>query len=308
MKIDRLIGITMYLLNRNIVSAKELAERFEVSKRTVVRDIETLCMAGIPISSSTGAAGGYELLDTFKLNKQITTVEDYLFIITALKGMCSAYDNRKINNTLEKMLALGKYNDEQQKVFIDFGVVREGDNIPEYVREIEDAMNENVAVSFDYTDSAGGRSRRTVEPLALNYRWYAWYLLAYCTFKNDYRFFKLNRISDLTVTDEPIVHKHENIPVLLDKQWGMDTRKVYRIKMFCKAEVRIPVMEYLKGKILEECPNGDFVMEMHSVENERMWFSLLLGFGDKVEVLEPQEVIDMVREKSAEIQKLYEEK
>ena len=76
MKMDRLIGITMYLLNRNVVSAKELAERFEVSARTIVRDIESLSIAGIPISSSTGAAGGYEILDTFKLNKQITTMEE----------------------------------------------------------------------------------------------------------------------------------------------------------------------------------------------------------------------------------------
>ena len=62
MKIDRLIGITMYLLNRNIVSARELADKFEVSVRTIVRDVEALSMAGIPISSLTGASGGYEIL------------------------------------------------------------------------------------------------------------------------------------------------------------------------------------------------------------------------------------------------------
>jgi len=109
----------MYLLNRNVVSAKELAERFEVSVRTIVRDVDALSIAGIPISSSTGASDGYEILDTFKLNKQITTMEDYLFIITALKGMCSAYDNKKINTTLEKLLTAGHYKDEEQRVFID---------------------------------------------------------------------------------------------------------------------------------------------------------------------------------------------
>jgi len=196
----------MYLVNRNVVTAKELAERFEVSVRTIVRDIEALSIADIPISSSTGAAGGYEILDTFKLNKQITTVDDYLFIITALKGMCSAYDNQKINATLEKMLTSGQYKDEGQRVFIDFGVVREGDRIPETVREIEDAIRDQAIIEFDYTDSTGRKNRRTVEPVALQYRWYAWYLLAYCTYKNDYRFFKLNRISELIVTDNPITH------------------------------------------------------------------------------------------------------
>lgn len=305
MKIDRLIGITMYLLNRNVVSAKELAERFEVSVRTIVRDVDALSIAGIPISSSTGASGGYEILDTFKLNKQITTMEDYIFIITALKGMCSVYDNKKINTTLEKLLTIGHYKDEEQRIFIDFGVVREGENIPEFVREIEEAILNKSIIEFDYTDSTGQKSRRMVEPLALNYRWYAWYLLAYCTYKNDYRLFKLNRISDLTVTDQPINYEHGNVPELLEKQWSNDTRRYIPMKLLCKAEVRVPIVEYMKGKIVEERENGDFVMATHGIENERIWFSLLMGFGDSVEVLEPQEIIDMLKEITLQIQNLY---
>lgn len=305
MKIDRLMGITMYLLNRNVVSAKELAERFEVSVRTIVRDVETLSIAGIPIASSTGASGGYEILDTFKLDKQITTIEDYLFIITALKGMCSAYDNKKINTTLEKLLNAGHYKNEEQRIFIDFGVVSEGRNIPGFVREIEEAIHNKSIVEFDYTDSTGQKSHRAVEPLALNYRWYAWYLLAYCTCKNDYRFFKLNRLMDLTVTDKPINSEHGNVPELLEKQWSNDTRRYIPMKLLCKAEARVPIMEYMKGKIIEERENGDFVMVMRVIENERIWFSMLLGFGDLVEVLEPQEIIDMIKEKTLQIQNLY---
>lgn len=153
MKIDRLIGITMYLLNRNIVSARELADKFEVSVRTIVRDVEALSMAGIPISSSTGASGGYEILDTFKLNKQITNMDDYLFIITALKGMCSAYDNKKLETTLEKLLAAYEHKNNNQRVFLDFGVVKEGENIPEYIQVFEDAISAEYMVEFDYTDS-----------------------------------------------------------------------------------------------------------------------------------------------------------
>lgn len=305
MKIDRLIGITMYLLNRNVVTAKELSERFEVSVRTIVRDIDALSIAGIPISSSTGASGGYEILDTFRLNKQITTMEDYLFIITALKGMCSAYDNSKINTTLEKLLTAGHFNDEEQRVFIDFGVVREGRNIPGLVRDIEEAIHNKSIIEFDYMDNAGQKSHRTVEPLALNYRWYAWYLLAYCTCKNDYRIFKLNRLTDLTVTGRLINNEHGNVPELLEMQWSFDTRRHIPMKILCKAQARVPIMEYMKGKIIEERENGDFVMVTHGIENDRMWLSMLLGFGDSVKVLEPQEVIDMLMEKTLQIQKLY---
>lgn len=294
----------MYLLNRNVVTAKELSERFEVSVRTIVRDIDALSIAGIPISSSTGASGGYEILDTFRLNKQITTMEDYLFIITALKGMCSAYDNSKINTTLEKLLTAGHFNDEEQRVFIDFGVVREGRNIPGLVRDIEEAIHNKSIIEFDYMDSAGQKSHRTVEPLALNYRWYAWYLLAYCTCKNDYRIFKLNRLTDLTVTGRLINNEHGNVPELLEMQWSFDTRRHIPMKILCKAQARVPIMEYMKGKIIEERENGDFVMVTHGIENDRMWLSMLLGFGDSVKVLEPQEVIDMLMEKTLQIQKL----
>jgi len=139
----------------------------------------------------------------------------------------------------------------------------------------------------------------------LNYRWYAWYLLAYCTDKNDYRIFKLNRLTDLTVTDHPINCEHGNIPELLEKQWCNDTRRHIPIKLLCKAKARVPIMEYMKGKIVEVHENGDFVMEMHGIEDGRLWFSMLMGFGDSVKVLEPQEIIDMIKEKTLQIQNLY---
>ena len=305
MKIDRLIGITMYLLNRNIVSARELADKFEVSTRTIVRDVEALGLAGIPISSSTGASGGYEILDTFKLNKQISNIEDYLFVITALKGMCSAYDNKKLDATLGKLLTGSEGENNSQRVFLDFGVAKEGENIPQYIQVIEDAISQEKVIEFDYTNSENKSNHRIIEPLALTYKWYAWYLFGYCTYKNDYRIFKLNRIRNILVSKTAFTHKHQNLTKLLETHWSNDNQKYYDIKLWCKADVKIPVMEYLKGEVLEEHENGDFVISLHLPENERMWFSLLLGFGDTVKVLEPQELKNRLLQKSSEIQVLY---
>lgn len=307
MKIDRLIGITMYLLNRNIVSARELAERFEVSVRTIVRDVEALSKAGISISSSTGASGGYEIIDTFKLNKQITNVDDYLFVITALKGMCSALENKKVEGTLERLLAGNNRKSSDQRVFLDFSVAREGENIPEYTKLLESAITDEYMVEFDYTDSAGKTNHRSIEPLALTYKWYAWYLFGYCTYKNDYRIFKLNRINNILIVKKPFAREHPNIAELMETQWVSDTRICWDIKLLCKARTRIPVMEYLKGTIVEEYDNGDFILSMHAIESERMWFSLLLGFGDDVKVLEPEELKERLLQKSCQIQNLYKE-
>ncbi len=305
MKIDRLIGITMYLLNRNTVTARELADKFEVSIRSIVRDMESLCMAGIPISSSTGASGGYEILKTFELNKQITNIDDYLNIITALKGMCSAYESKKLEATLEKLLPASKTQNDKQILFFDFGIAKEGENISKYIKMLEDAISSELLVEFDYTDSENRAKHRIVEPLALTYKWYSWYLFGYCTYKEAYRIFKLNRISNISITKTSFTSRQSNIEDLLEVHLNNDSRAYLDIKLLCKYEVKIPVMEYLKGKIMEEYENGDCMVSLHLPENERMWFSLLMGFGDKVEVLEPLELKSRLFEKAHEIIKLY---
>ena len=91
MKIDRLISIILYLLNHGRTSAQKLAEEFEVSPRTIVRDLESLDQAGIPIQSFCGVDGGYQIMDSFVLEKQVATSHKYDWIVTALRGMASAY-------------------------------------------------------------------------------------------------------------------------------------------------------------------------------------------------------------------------
>lgn len=118
MKIDRLYAITIYLLNHGRTSASELSKHFEVSVRTIQRDIDSLCYAGIPIVSISGVAGGYELSEKFKLDKQLTTLDDFSYIITALRGLVSATNDVKAKDTLAKIGAMAKPN--ETGVILDF--------------------------------------------------------------------------------------------------------------------------------------------------------------------------------------------
>lgn len=108
MKIDRLYAIMIYLLNHGKTSASELAQHFEVSIRTIQRDIDALCLAGIPIAASTGVSGGYELTDTFRMERHTATKDDYAYILTALRGLATATNNQKVSATLEKITSLTK--------------------------------------------------------------------------------------------------------------------------------------------------------------------------------------------------------
>lgn len=302
MKIDRLIAITMYLLNRETVSASVLAERFEVSRRTIQRDIDSLNQAGIPIVSTYGSGGGYEIMDGFKLIKQIAGIDDYLNIIIALKGLSSAYDNEKINTTLEK--AFTTMQGGEQRIFVDFSVAQEKILVNEFLRLIEKAIHEETPLLIEYINANGMLSKRIVEPLALSYRWYTWYLFAYCTAKQDYRLFKLPRISSCKPVNGLFSKEHGNVEALMKKIYAADKRESLCIRLLCKGEIKQQVLEYLNGSIVEERENGDFIIVMN-VPFERMWFSMLLGFGNQIEVLEPEELKTLLKQKAEEILSIY---
>ena len=104
MKIERLYAVTVYLLNHGKTSANELAKHFEVSQRTIQRDIDSLCMAGIPVIATTGASGGYEISETYRLDHGFATPDDYSYILTALQGLVSAPGDRKVKQLTEKIM------------------------------------------------------------------------------------------------------------------------------------------------------------------------------------------------------------
>ena len=305
MKIDRLLGITIYLLNHNKVSAKVLANKFEVSLRTIQRDIETLCKAGIPVVSYVGVDGGYEILDSFKMERQVAGDNDYFYIISALQGLASAYGNPKVEATLEKVKSVANRNKADLDIVLDFSVLREGRNINGNLKILEDAIVQKCVVSFEYTNMEDVTTTKTVEPVAAVYKWYSWYLLAYSLEKKDYRLYKLVRMKELVLTNESMSIVHEPADILLKKNEQKDTRQYIDIKLFCKSEIRIKAIEYLNGTIESEYANGDFIMNLHLPENEQLWFGTLLSLGNLVKVIQPEELKSRLCSRCSDILNLY---
>lgn len=306
MKIDRLLSIIIHLLNHEITSAAKLAERFEVSRRTILRDIERISLAGIPIQSIPGANGGYSIMEGYKLDGQLVNAHEQASIITALQGLSSAYDGNRYGETLEKMVSILK-KPPAQYIFFDFGATCENKRIQIKVKTLEKAIQDKIAVKILYVNAAGNATCRLVEPVALNYRWYAWYILAYCTMRQDYRLFKLARIEELESANMAFSRKHGNPASLLEQADQSDLRKSLNVTLLCKAEVKVQVCEYLDGHLLENLKNGDFIFNMHVVEEERMWFAILLSFGDKITVVEPEELKNQLSGMARKILSVYEQ-
>lgn len=286
MKIDRLYAITLYLLNHGKTSASELSKRFEVSARTIQRDIDALCSAGIPIVAIAGVTGGYEIMDTFRMGQQVATQEDYQNILTALKGLSTAINDPKVNATAEKLASIHKSADSG--VILDFSVLREGDE--KLLQRLQTAIHTKHTVSFTYTNSDNVTRTHTVEPIGVIYRWYAWYLLAYSTVKKDYRTYKLARISELRITDNLFTKQHQSAEKILQESDETDGRDYMKVTIRCKSEAKAQAGEYLRGVITEEFANGDVLMQLCVVKNEHFWYGALLSLGDQVEVLEPEEL------------------
>lgn len=301
MKTERLYAITVYLLNHGRTSASELAKHFEVSTRTIQRDMDSLCLAGIPVVAVNGAVGGYEISDRFTMEKGFATAEDYTHILTALRGLVSATDDQEARHTLEKITHASDSGDNG--IILDFSVLREGDQLT--LQRLQTAVLEKHTVEFLYTNNNGETRVHKVEPVAVIYRWYAWYLLAYSGVKKDYRTYKLVRMRDLTITSKPFEKEHESAEVILRESDKTDSRQYTEIQIRCRETARARVREYLKGTVIREYSGGDVLMKVTVVDNEQFWVGTLLSLGDAVEVVSPKRIRDRLRDCAEKIVNLY---
>ena len=300
MKIDRLIGIVVYLLNHGRTSAQKLAEEFEVSSRTITRDLESLDQAGIPIQSFCGVDGGYQIMDSFVLDRQVASSREYDWIVAALKGMASAYAGKSLKQALEKVQSMS--HTEEAIFSMDLGVASEDDKIKGQLMLLEKAIEEKCVVRFSYTNSHGEIKEIQVEPVCLQYKWYNWYLIAYYEKYQDYCMFKLVRMDKLQATDMKFMNGHK----LSDIKLKDSTDRIVHIRLYGKAAIKAKCREYLNGRITQEFENGDFEFSFSVPEHETFWYGVILSFGNKARIIEPQEIKERILKTCKEIQTEYE--
>ncbi|QHQ59640.1 WYL domain-containing protein [Anaerocolumna sedimenticola] len=285
MKIDRLLGIIISLLNKETLTAKQLAEKFEVSIRTIQRDMESISMAGVPIVSNTGSSGGYSILSSYKLENQFIKRDDYKIIIMALKSLNTGYGSRQLEHIIDKYLALnGGY---AQNVFLDYSVSREDNKVQENNKLIEHSINDMTQINFDYKNVSGILSHRNVQPLALRFQWYGWYLFGFDLSKRDYRSFKIARMQNLEATDTKFCNDAD-IEELLRLNDNEYMQTCENIKVWCHKDSISILEEYFPQEERVAFEEGHYIMNLHVPPNERLWQALLLSMGDKVKIIEPE--------------------
>lgn len=202
MKLDRLLGITMALLTKKRVTAKELSSRFEVSIRTIYRDIELINQSGIPVTSFSGTDGGFELMNGFFLTKQHFSIDDFSVIYNLLKGMDDAVGGRKYTTLINKLSSLQPAllnEDRQDKVIFDISA-SEGEK--EIIFSLLKAIDQAKRIIFTYTNTFGQVSIRKINPLNLLWERGTWYIDSYCLLRKDKRYFRVSRMTNFEVLEE----------------------------------------------------------------------------------------------------------
>jgi len=301
MKSDRLYAITIYLMNHKRTSASALAKHFEVSVRTIQRDIDALYTAGIPVIAATGVNGGYEISEHFSLKNHLISAHDYLYIITALKGLSTATKNPQINNICEKINSL--VTADRTDMLLDFSVLQEGN--AHLLKPLQSAISAQKAVTFRYTNSQNETRVHLVEPIAVIYRWYAWYLLAYSPFKNNYRMYKLLRIDQLEITGQDFTREHQPAETILAAHDKQNTVTPTVVTVKCSPDLITKSVEYLNGKVIRYLDNQTAIMELNVIESEQLWLGTLLSFGDKIEILSPEHIKQKLITSAEKILSLY---
>ena len=291
MKIDRMLEIIIYLLNHENVSARFLAERFHVSVRTVQRDMVSISMAGIPVYSNGGKHGGYSILPTYQMKNSDVRAEEQQMIMKALESLATSYSNDTLQSILEKYNAFVE-KEGGQKIFWDFGVTKENQKVQKMNTDLEKAIEEKRYINFDYRNANGERSSQRVEPLAIHYKWYAWYLFAYVPAKGDYRTYKIARIQNLKTEQTISTDEHGNIEqLMLDSEQAYYSTSIHIEVRFAKEESGL-MEEYFPDCPIEKVSDEECRIYIDVPAKERLWKALLLSFGDKVRVVAPESYRD----------------
>lgn len=296
MQESRLFKIVYYLLKHGKSTAPELSEKFEVSVRTIYRDIDTLSSAGIPVYSLQGKGGGVSILNDFVLDKSLFSEAERQQILMALQGI-NAVSEVHSEELLTKLGALFQAR-VTNWIEVDFSSWAQNKPKQDVFNLIKDSIFQKNIIRFQYFGSSGMTERR-VQPAKLVFKSKDWYLYGFCLEKNDYRFFKLTRIKALEVLPETF--SQEFIAPVLEKE--IKSEKTITVKLKFHKNMAFRVYDEFTGEVTKD-PEGNLYVSAELPAHE-MLYSYILSFADGVEVMEPQQVRESIKKKLEEIYKKY---
>ena len=300
MKIDRLIGILSVLLQEEKVTAPELAERFEVSRRTINRDIDDLLYAGIPIRTAQGTGGGISIAEGYKMDRTILTSKDMQMILAGLRSLDSVSGSGYYGQLMEKIQAgSSEFISGRESILIDLSSWYKNTLAPK-ISTIQDAIENRHLLEFYYY-AQSGEGKRTIEPYYVVFKWTSWYVYGWCLKRKDYRLFKLNRMDQVKETIKDFSCRNAPVPNLSSE---LKYPRNIVLKAIFTPDMKWRLVEEFGPGCYEKLEDGRLLLirKYADMDNLTMW---MLTFGDKVEVIEPQELRKRLKTMAESMIKMY---
>ncbi len=298
MPISRHFEIIYLLLQKKTLTAAEFAEHFEVSTRTIYRDIDTLSAAGIPIYSSRGKGGGISLLDRYVFNTSLLSESEQNDILMALQSL-SAIKLPDTSDVLDKLSRLFK-KDMNNWIEVDFSKWGSGDQQRELFPLLRQAIIAHQLIEFRYYNSAGEQSQRSVEPLRLLFKDKSWYLEGHCRNSDSSRVFKISRMKEIVVTE--IVCDPRPVVTFADAEENV-MRNAIEVTLRIAAQGAYRIFDEFAEHTITRNEDGSYSITEYFSEGN--WLdSYLLSFGVLLEEVKPEHLrtrilaqIDTIRTK-----------
>ena len=297
MRESRLFRIVYYLLQNGKATAPELAQKFEVSIRTIYRDIDSISSAGIPIYATQGKGGGISILNDYTLDKSLFSEQEQEQMLTALQGMVATTEENS-NELLTKLSGLFQINSTNW-IEVDFSDWAHRTPQQDTFNIIKEAIFQKRVISFCYFSGKGNKEKRNVRPIRLVFKSKSWYLYSFCLLRNDYRFFKLTRIKELEMLSETFTQ--DFTPTKIEKQIQVENTVAVKLKFARQAAFR--VYDEFTDSITEDS-QGNLYVQIDLPDNEVL-YSYVMSFSDSVEVLEPQSIREQMKKRLQKMQGKY---
>lgn len=297
MRESRLFRIVYYLLQNGKATAPELAQKFEVSIRTIYRDIDSISSAGIPIYATQGKGGGISILNDYTLDKSLFSEQEQEQMLTALQGMVATTEENS-NELLTKLSGLFQINSTNW-IEVDFSDWAHRTPQQDTFNIIKEAIFQKRVISFCYFSGKGNKEKRNVRPIRLVFKSKSWYLYSFCLLRNDYRFFKLTRIKELEMLSETFTQ--DFTPTKIEKQIQVENTVAVKLKFDRQAAFR--VYDEFTDSITEDS-QGNLYVQIDLPDNEVL-YSYVMSFSDSVEVLEPQSIREQMKKRLQKMQEKY---
>lgn len=296
MKYRIMIKMLMLLMSRRKVTANEIADRFEISVRSVYRYVEELSVAGVPLDVARGRYGGIYIADTFKLPAGYFTRGEYAAIINALTAMLSTVDDDELKSALEKIKREQKSDKRELAVcgniIVDGGAWADLGKFPDKMKVCEQAVQGSLSLEIDYISREGEHSRRVIDPHVLIYKQNVWYVYAFCHSRQNFRTFKIGRIKGARFTGRSFEKREitkDEIPLNFD----YSSEQLIPVTLAIKKDALADVEEWLGVDNVE--PYGDGLIANVSLPDDDMLVDKILGYGGKVKVVAPADLKKRVK-------------